>query len=61
MSLVPEWKICPKCKKKYSRNPDLMHFDCPYCHGLGKPDGGILDGIFGKKKEKEEKSHVIRK
>lgn len=51
MTMVPIWKKCPKCHKKYSWNPDLAHFTCPYCYGLGKSSNGFLDGIFGKKKD----------
>ena len=50
MTMLPLRKKCPKCHKKYAWNPDVGHFDCPYCHGLGKPGDGILESIFGKKK-----------
>ena len=33
MSFVPEWRICPKCKRKYSWDPDVGNFRCPYCSG----------------------------
>jgi len=50
MTIVPMWKICPKCHKKYDWNPDVGNFNCPYCHGLGVPGGGLLDKVFRKKK-----------
>lgn len=51
MTILPMWKKCPKCHMKYDWNPDAGHFNCPYCLGLGKPGGGILENIFGKKKD----------
>ena len=38
MTMVREWKTCPKCGKKYSWNPDVGQFRCPYCGGLGNID-----------------------
>ena len=53
MTMMPMYKICPKCRKKYSWNPDVGKFFCPYCHGLGEEKGTLLGRIFGdKKKEK---------
>ena len=52
MTIVPIYKTCPKCKKKYSWNPDVGKFNCPYCGGLGKP-GKLSEKILsGKKKDK---------
>lgn len=31
MSLVPVYRICPKCKNKYSWNPDAGEMFCPRC------------------------------
>lgn len=31
MSLLPDWRICPHCHKKYSFNPDVGKFNCPHC------------------------------
>lgn len=31
MTLVPVYKKCPRCKKKYSWNPDVGHMWCPTC------------------------------
>lgn len=53
MTMVPMWKKCPKCHRKYGWNPDVGNFNCPYCHGLGKPGGGILENVFGKKDASE--------
>ena len=54
MTMLPMWKKCPKCHKKYDWNPDVGHFNCPYCHGLGKPGGGILGIIFENKKDSHD-------
>lgn len=35
MTLVPEFKICPKCKKRYSWNPDVGEIWCPKCGPIG--------------------------
>lgn len=54
MTMGPIWKTCPKCKKKYSWNPDVGRFFCPHCHGIGEEKESIWDKIFkGKKKEEE--------
>lgn len=46
MTMVPMWKTCPKCHRKYEWNPDVGKFNCSYCHGLGKQGK-----IFDKKKD----------
>ena len=51
MTMVPMWKTCSKCHKKYDWNPDVGRFACPYCRGLGKPGKNILEKIFGKKND----------
>lgn len=51
MSLLPNWKTCPKCHKKYSLNPDVGHFFCPHCHGLGKGKENIFDKLLKKKRD----------
>lgn len=50
MTIVPMYKICPKCHKKYSWNPDVGKFSCPHCGGLGKP-GKLLEKILSAKKK----------
>jgi len=52
MTMMPMYKTCPKCHKKYSWNPDVGKMFCPHCGGVGKTKNGVLDTIFGKKKEK---------
>ncbi len=52
MTIVPMYKTCSKCHKRYSWNPDVGKFKCPHCGGLGKP-GKLLETILtGKKKDK---------
>jgi len=31
MSIVAEYRRCPKCGRIYSFNPDVGKFACPYC------------------------------
>ena len=57
MTMVPMIKKCPKCHQKYSWNPDVGNFNCPYCHGLGTPLYNLLDRIRDKKKKHNEDSH----
>ena len=52
MTIAPIWKTCQKCHKKYDWNPDIGHFKCPYCYGLGKASKDKI-GIFFKKEEKK--------
>ena len=37
MTIIPIFKKCPVCGKKYVWNPDIGKIICPYCNGLGKP------------------------
>lgn len=58
MTMIPVMKKCPKCKKKYSWNPDVGKLWCPTCGPLSMPgagdipSGGVSTGkngeIFGK-------------
>lgn len=31
MTIMPHWKICPRCHRRYDWNPDVGVFRCPYC------------------------------
>jgi uncharacterized Zn finger protein (UPF0148 family) len=35
MSLRMMLRVCPKCHKTYSFNPDTGELFCPYCMGTG--------------------------
>ena len=55
MTMVPMYKKCPKCKRRYSWNPDVGKMCCPYCRPFGVPGAGdiplnkILKKIMRKK------------
>lgn len=56
MSFVPIMKKCPKCKMKYSWNPDVGEgFYCPHCADMGMPPKSTLETILRKSKEKNKK------
>lgn len=55
MSMVAEMKKCPKCKKKYSFNPDVgLGLFCPHCAGLGRKALKKTGFIFRKKGTEEK-------
>lgn len=31
MTMMPIWKTCPRCHRKYDWNPDVGVRTCPYC------------------------------
>lgn len=37
MTIMPMFKICPKCKRKYSWNSDAGNMWCPYCGPFAVP------------------------
>lgn len=45
MTMVPMYKTCLRCKRKYSWNPDVGNMWCPRC--------GISGGIGEEKKPKK--------
>lgn len=52
MTMVPMYKKCPRCKRKYSWNPDVGKTWCPYCGLQGIPRARDLSLKKIKKKEK---------
>ena len=57
MTMVPMWKKCPRCKKRYSWNPDVGQMWCPHCGPLGQPGLGDspwkkIEDIIQRKKNK---------
>lgn len=56
MTMVPKYKTCSRCKRKYSWNPDVGKIWCPYCSPLGMSSTGeipwrkIKDVLKGRKK-----------
>ena len=58
MTMLPIWKKCPLCGKKYSWNPDVGKMWCPQCGIMGAPGAGDipfkkLSDIFKKKDKKQ--------
>lgn len=43
MTMIPMWKTCSKCHKRYEWNPDIGTIDCPYCHGLGEKKKKMIE------------------
>ena len=55
MTIRPEYRICPKCKRRYSWNPDVGKMWCPSCGPSLMKEGGkiildLLKNKAGKKK-----------
>ena len=55
MTMIPMYKRCPICKKKYSWNPDVGQMFCPNCISggtkeTGKEIVGKIADILSKKK-----------
>ena len=42
MTIIPISKVCTKCHKKYTWNPDVGKIFCPYCHGLGEKKNSLF-------------------
>jgi len=47
MSILPMYRICPKCNRRYSFNPSVGKIFCPYC------ERNQLAGMGGKLMGKE--------
>jgi hypothetical protein len=52
MSMLPVFKRCLKCKRKYSWNPDVGKMWCPYCGPLSLPGLGDVPGVRNNSKRK---------
>lgn len=39
MTMMVAYKVCPKCKKRYSWNPDVGRISCPNCSSLSLERG----------------------
>lgn len=56
MAMIPIYKTCSKCKRKYLWSPETGKMWCPYCGPLGTPGVGDVPWnkpqkiIIGKKK-----------
>ena len=55
MTIVPEYRRCKNCGKKFSFNPDVGNFICPYCGSiLGKKHLSGLPKLGIKKSSKKD-------
>ena len=54
MTIMPMFKIRPKCKREYSWNPDAGNMWCPYCGPLAIPT--IVHNLRKKKNVNDEKT-----
>ena len=56
MTMMPQWKRCPRCGKLYDWNPDVGVMKCPYCMEKDLKRVEKLKGIFGKKSSDKKDS-----
>lgn len=45
MSMMPIYKVCPRCRRRYLWNPDTGQTGCPNCGGMKKAGAKAL-GAF---------------
>lgn len=57
MTIMPMFKICPKCKRKYSWNPDAGNMWCPHCGLLSVTT--IVNNLRKKKNVNDEKARRL--
>lgn len=48
---MPMYKMCPKCKRMYSWNPDVGKMYCPRCGSMGAQGIKLLLDILKKRKK----------
>ncbi len=56
MTIMPHWKICPRCHRRYDWNPDVGVMKCPYCTKKDMERLKILKRIFSKNKKDNKDS-----
>lgn len=56
MTILPMIKTCPACRKKYSWNPDVGHFKCPHCGGLGDGKKHVFRKLLVRKTKSQNKN-----
>lgn len=54
MTIMPQWKICPRCHKTYDWNPDVGVIGCPYCIEKNMKYLKILRSLFGEKNKSDK-------
>ena len=52
--MMPQWKRCPRCGKRYDWNPDVGVFKCPYCMEKDLKRVEKIKKMFHKDDEKKE-------
>lgn len=57
MTIMPMFKICPKCKRRYSWNPDAGNMWCPYCGLLSVTT--IVNNLCKNKNVNDEKARRL--
>ncbi len=56
MTMMPDFRICHKCKNMWSWNPDVGTTECPYCQKKKMEKLMKISSIFsGKKRKKDDK------
>lgn len=53
MTMLPTWKMCPRCHRMYDRNPDVGIMSCPYCFEKKKKAGRAIAKLFNKSNRPE--------
>lgn len=46
MTLLPIYKICPVCRRRYLWNPDVGRINCPNCSGIGETGSKVARKIL---------------
>lgn len=63
MTMIPMYKTCPRCKRKYSWNLDVGKMWCPNCGSLGMLGTGDIPwrkkGCNSRKKKISSQTLVI--
>ena len=54
MTIMPQWKICPRCHKRYDWNPDVGVMGCPYCMEKDMKQLKKVESLFVKKNKDEK-------
>ena len=68
MTIVPQYKICPRCKRRYSWNPDIGQMWCPFCGPKSTAGAGdilwvkkVFEKLNEHKNEKNGKQNMYEK
>lgn len=52
MSMMPQYRTCQQCGRRYAWNPSVGKMACPYCTGKAHPESTLekILGVFLRKK-----------